>query len=163
MSAKRELFGGAITATLPNRLIDASCVPHRPLVACQLTSSTLQRVLRQVPDTQEVFLYPDSPASIILEILEKVDVADAKDAARYDESSTSSDAFMNDLINSLPCSPSAIPAHWPDIGVYIRASDHTNAHTQIVKRHSPVVQLSRVIRTTTQAPSSSRKPRQRRL
>ncbi|KZV70487.1 Mog1p/PsbP-like protein [Peniophora sp. CONT] len=64
MSSKRDLFGGAITATLPTSLIDASD-------------------LRQIPDTQEVFLSPTSDVSIILEILESVPATDLIDAAKY--------------------------------------------------------------------------------
>ncbi|KAJ7632410.1 hypothetical protein FB45DRAFT_912372 [Roridomyces roridus] len=63
-SATRELFGGAITAVAPLNLIDASD-------------------LRQVPDTQEVFLYPDSSASIIVEILQRVDATDDEPAIRF--------------------------------------------------------------------------------
>ncbi|KAJ6546465.1 hypothetical protein DFH09DRAFT_1262897 [Mycena vulgaris] len=63
-STTRELFGGAITATVPAHLVDASD-------------------LRQVPDTQEVLLYPDSSVSIIVEILERVDVAADDPAIRY--------------------------------------------------------------------------------
>lgn len=39
--------------------------------------------LRQVPDTQEVFLYPDSDVSIIVEILERVEPSDFSEAARF--------------------------------------------------------------------------------
>jgi len=39
--------------------------------------------LRQVPDTQEVFLYPDSGVSIIFEVLQRVDKEDDQDAARF--------------------------------------------------------------------------------
>lgn len=39
--------------------------------------------LRQVPNTQEVLLYPDSGKSIILEVLKKVEPTGAEDAARY--------------------------------------------------------------------------------
>lgn len=38
--------------------------------------------LRQVPDTQEVFLYPDSGVSIIVEILQSVEPTEAADIAR---------------------------------------------------------------------------------
>ncbi|KZT65435.1 Mog1p/PsbP-like protein [Daedalea quercina L-15889] len=62
-TATRDLFGGAITATLPAELVDASD-------------------LRQVPDTQEVFLYPDSDISIIFEILQCVDATEAVDIAK---------------------------------------------------------------------------------
>ncbi|KAJ7098130.1 hypothetical protein B0H15DRAFT_772911 [Mycena belliarum] len=60
----RELFGGAITAMAPENLVDASD-------------------LRQVPDTQEVLLYPDSSASIIVEILQRVDATEDDPAIRY--------------------------------------------------------------------------------
>ncbi|KAI0670595.1 Mog1p/PsbP-like protein [Trametes maxima] len=62
MSGLRELFGGAITAALPANLIDASD-------------------FRQVPDTQEVFLFPDSSISIIVEVLESVSATDLREAA----------------------------------------------------------------------------------
>uniref|UniRef100_A0A0K3CEM9 Ran-interacting Mog1 protein n=1 Tax=Rhodotorula toruloides TaxID=5286 RepID=A0A0K3CEM9_RHOTO len=51
--AQRQLYGGAITTTIPPSFIDASD-------------------LRQVPDTQEVFLAPDSDLSLITEVLELV-------------------------------------------------------------------------------------------
>ncbi|KAJ6547344.1 Mog1p/PsbP-like protein [Mycena capillaripes] len=63
-SSPRELFGGAITAVVPITLVDASD-------------------LRQVPDTQEVLLYPDSGVSIIVEVLQRVDTADDDSAIRY--------------------------------------------------------------------------------
>ncbi|KAH7930855.1 Mog1p/PsbP-like protein [Leucogyrophana mollusca] len=62
--AQRELFGGAITADLPTRLIDVA-------------------QLREVPDTQEVFIYPDSLASFIVEVLERVDQSDDYEAAKF--------------------------------------------------------------------------------
>ncbi|KAI0685482.1 Mog1p/PsbP-like protein [Cytidiella melzeri] len=64
MSSSRALFGGAIEVTLPQTLVDASD-------------------LRQVPDTQEVFLYPDTSASIIVEVLERVAVSNDDEAARF--------------------------------------------------------------------------------
>ncbi|KAG7452702.1 Mog1p/PsbP-like protein [Guyanagaster necrorhizus] len=64
MSSVRELFGGAVTAICPRNLIDASAI-------------------RQVPDTQEVFLYRDSGVSIIVEILQRVDPPDFRDAAKF--------------------------------------------------------------------------------
>ncbi|KDR73443.1 hypothetical protein GALMADRAFT_609979 [Galerina marginata CBS 339.88] len=64
MHTRRELFGGAITAgTIPD-LIDAAN-------------------LRQVPDTQEVFMYPDSNISIIVEILQRVESSHYSDAIRF--------------------------------------------------------------------------------
>ncbi|KAJ7285625.1 hypothetical protein C8J57DRAFT_1050352 [Mycena rebaudengoi] len=63
-SITRNLFGGAITAVTPPNLVDASD-------------------LRQVPDTQEVFLYPDSSLSIVVEILQRVDPALDDPAIRF--------------------------------------------------------------------------------
>jgi len=63
-SITKELFGGAITALLPANLIDASN-------------------LREVPDNQEVFLYPSSSISIVIEILERVSANSDKDAAKF--------------------------------------------------------------------------------
>ena len=40
--------------------------------------------LRQVPDTQEVFLYPDSGISIIVEILQSVEPTEATEIAKYE-------------------------------------------------------------------------------
>ncbi|KAF9466385.1 hypothetical protein BDZ94DRAFT_1251830 [Collybia nuda] len=60
----RDLFGGAITALTPANLVDASD-------------------LRQIPNTQEVFMYPDSSISIIVEILEKVEPLHFNDAIRF--------------------------------------------------------------------------------
>ncbi|KAH9951393.1 Mog1p/PsbP-like protein [Amylocystis lapponica] len=62
MSTK-ELFGGTITVTLPANLVDAAD-------------------LRQVPDTQEVFMYPDSGISVIVEVLESVEAQDAQGIAK---------------------------------------------------------------------------------
>lgn len=39
--------------------------------------------VRQVPDTQEVFMYPDSNVSIVLEILQRVEPSHYNDAIRY--------------------------------------------------------------------------------
>ncbi|OSD02864.1 Mog1p/PsbP-like protein [Trametes coccinea BRFM310] len=62
MSGLRELFGGAITATLPTTLLDASD-------------------FRQIPDTQEVYLSPTSGISIIVEVLQSVSASDLREAA----------------------------------------------------------------------------------
>jgi len=64
MHIRRELFGGAITADTVPDLIDAAN-------------------LRQVPDTQEVFMYPDSNISIIVEILQRVECSHFNDAIRF--------------------------------------------------------------------------------
>lgn len=60
-SRKYDLFGGAITVDLPPGLIDASD-------------------LRQVPDTQEVFLSPHSDVSYIFDITESVAPRELKQA-----------------------------------------------------------------------------------
>jgi hypothetical protein len=46
----------------------------------------LGRDLRQVPDNQEVFVYPNSPISIIVEILERVAQEDDQEAAKFGSS-----------------------------------------------------------------------------
>ncbi|KAF5365680.1 hypothetical protein D9758_003149 [Tetrapyrgos nigripes] len=93
-----QLFGGAITADAPASLIDASD-------------------LRQVPDTQEVFLFPDSSISIVIEVLQKVEPTDFADAVKFhfdslahDNSAASSQVFA---VTTLPndrgdATPSAV-------------------------------------------------------
>ncbi|TCD66454.1 hypothetical protein EIP91_001334 [Steccherinum ochraceum] len=73
--AQKEFFGGAITATL--RLPDSGSL------SILHDRRAIQSDLRQVPDTQEVFLYPDSSKSLILEVLERVEAVGAEDAARF--------------------------------------------------------------------------------
>ncbi|KAK9896024.1 Mog1p/PsbP-like protein [Cystobasidium minutum MCA 4210] len=67
-SQTRDLFGGALTTSLPGNVMDASD-------------------FRQVPDTQEVFLSEDSDNSIIFEILQVVSegaaAADLREAAQF--------------------------------------------------------------------------------
>lgn len=59
-SAPRDLFGGAITARVPRSFLDAS-------------------EFRPVPDTQEVFIDDASGATVIIELLERVeDVPDSE-------------------------------------------------------------------------------------
>ncbi|KAG8720014.1 hypothetical protein FRC08_001373 [Ceratobasidium sp. 394] len=59
-----RLFGGAIDIDLPADLLDASD-------------------LRQVPDTQEVFLATDSDVSVVIEILERVEPDEPAQAAKF--------------------------------------------------------------------------------
>lgn len=47
------------------------------MLTLQVTSD-----FRQIPDTQEVFVAKDSGSSLILEILEKVDATEPKEAAQ---------------------------------------------------------------------------------
>ncbi|KAF8520205.1 Mog1p/PsbP-like protein [Hysterangium stoloniferum] len=63
MSALRELFGGAIVMNVPKFFLDASD-------------------LRQVPDTQEVFLDPNSNFSLIVDILQRVDADEDERAVK---------------------------------------------------------------------------------
>lgn len=59
-----KLFGGAISTIAPSNLIDASTI-------------------RQVPDTQEVLLFPDSSISIVVEILQRVEPNDNHEAVKF--------------------------------------------------------------------------------
>ncbi|KIO13287.1 hypothetical protein M404DRAFT_18783 [Pisolithus tinctorius Marx 270] len=60
----RALFGGAVTAILPSAVLDISDI-------------------RQVPDSQEAFLYPKSDAFLSIEVLQRVPPEDDAEAARY--------------------------------------------------------------------------------
>ncbi|GAA6060536.1 hypothetical protein JCM10212_006900 [Sporobolomyces blumeae] len=105
----RQLFGGAITATLPAPFLDASD-------------------LRQVPDTQEVFLSPDSDLSLIVEVLEYVTDDGAGDSleagARFhfsslahDNSASSSDISSIRLPDpaSTAAEPPSVPTQGPAV------------------------------------------------
>ncbi|KDQ59449.1 hypothetical protein JAAARDRAFT_205498 [Jaapia argillacea MUCL 33604] len=76
----KPLFGGAIIADFPTDLLDASDI-------------------REVPDSQEVFLYRSSSVSIIVEILQGVDEADPLSAARFhfDSLATDNAASSNEV------------------------------------------------------------------
>jgi len=63
MSTRRALFGGAIVFDIPPECIDVSD-------------------FRQVPDTQEVFLYPESGISVVVEVLQRVAPDDIVEAAK---------------------------------------------------------------------------------
>ncbi|PWN19326.1 Mog1p/PsbP-like protein [Microstroma glucosiphilum] len=75
-STSRELFGGAITSQLPQGLIDASD-------------------LRQIPDNQEVLLFPGSDVTCVVEVLETVTEGQAgsntEEAIRFHFSSLAHD------------------------------------------------------------------------
>ncbi|BGP14069.1 hypothetical protein JCM10213_002364 [Rhodosporidiobolus nylandii] len=94
----RPLYGGAISTTLPANFIDASD-------------------LRQVPDTQEVFLSPDSDLSFIVEVLELVKddgAADSLDAAvRFHFSSLAHDNTALSFTVSAVSLPSSTPSPAP--------------------------------------------------
>ncbi|KAH7107444.1 Mog1p/PsbP-like protein [Auriculariales sp. MPI-PUGE-AT-0066] len=111
--AKRDLFGGAITIELPqDNLVDASD-------------------LREVPDTQEVFLHADSTVSWVIEILQRVGAQDASDAARFhfDSLAHDNDAEQSEVVGisipSVSSTPSATPAPivltgWQTVAKYNR-------------------------------------------
>ncbi|KAJ4488181.1 hypothetical protein J3R30DRAFT_3279179 [Lentinula aciculospora] len=82
-----QLFGGAITAIAPSNLLDAS-------------------EIRQVPDNQEVLLFPDSSVSIIVEILQRVEPNDNQNAIQYHFDSLAHD---NDAVSSEVFSVNDIP------------------------------------------------------
>ncbi|ODN77475.1 hypothetical protein, variant [Cryptococcus amylolentus CBS 6039] len=96
--APRPLFGGAIALALPQDSIDASD-------------------LRQIPDNQEVFLFPHSDTALVLEVLELVEEGGAKDdlweAAKFhfgsiahDNASLSSTIFTSPPSSPIPSTPS---------------------------------------------------------
>ncbi|GAA5974488.1 hypothetical protein JCM11641_003251 [Rhodosporidiobolus odoratus] len=96
-STLRDLYGGAIVSSLPTDYVDASD-------------------LRQIPDTQEVFLSPDSDVSLIIEVLELVKEEGAADsleaAARFHFSSLAHDSSaLSSTISSvtLPSSDTPLP------------------------------------------------------
>ena len=61
---RRELFGGAIVMGVPRRFADVSGI-------------------RQVPDTQEVFVCQETDQSVIVEVLELSEEADVAHAAQF--------------------------------------------------------------------------------
>jgi hypothetical protein len=84
----KMLFGGAITAYMPEGLLDVSCVSVSSL---RCTADHPPSDLRQVPDTQEVYLDPLSNVSLILEILVRVEPNALKDAAVWAGTSIGAD------------------------------------------------------------------------
>ncbi|KDN37019.1 Mog1p/PsbP-like protein [Tilletiaria anomala UBC 951] len=102
-TVRRHLFGGAITAELPQSFIDAS-------------------ELRQVPDNQEVMISSSSDTSIILEVLESVKEGDANEnmeaAVRYHFDSLAHDnSALSSTIESttfLDTSSFPVPPPLPD-------------------------------------------------
>ncbi|KAF9451195.1 Mog1p/PsbP-like protein [Macrolepiota fuliginosa MF-IS2] len=112
----RDLFGGAITAKMPSYLVDASD-------------------LRQIPDNQEVFLYPHNDASLIVEVLESVDETDNSKAIKFHFDSLAHDnsAERSEVqeISVIPndrgdATPSAIVLH----GIqYVKKFNHHESDT----------------------------------
>ncbi|KAI0290444.1 hypothetical protein BC826DRAFT_1026436 [Russula brevipes] len=96
-----NLFGEKIKANFPKGFLDAS-------------------LLREVPDTQEVYLASNSDDSIIVEILERVSQTDSVEAAKYHFEAIAHDndahSFFATEVNEIPtnCSdwiPSFIVLH----------------------------------------------------
>ena len=78
----RNLFGGFITATLPDSLLDLNDDPYVPLFSVFLSTHSPRSWVQEVPDTQEVFRYGHSNALIIIEVLEKVGSQDDDDPVK---------------------------------------------------------------------------------
>ncbi|EAL19870.1 hypothetical protein CNBG0130 [Cryptococcus deneoformans B-3501A] len=91
----RPLFGGAISLDLPQNSIDASD-------------------LRQIPNNQEVFLFPHSDTALVLEILEMVEEGGAREdlweAAKFHFNSIAHDNASLDSTILTPAPPSSIPS-----------------------------------------------------
>ena len=75
----KDLFGGAIKASLPSTYQDVSYVSRPLLYFCRLTRRNLAdehlSEIRQVPDNQEVYLDANGFSSIVVDILERVEAA----------------------------------------------------------------------------------------
>ncbi|EJD52905.1 Mog1p/PsbP-like protein [Auricularia subglabra TFB-10046 SS5] len=113
--AERELFGGTITLNLPaNNLVDAS-------------------TLREVPDTQEVYLHTDCTASWIIEILQRVDADDPIEAAKFhfnalahDNDATKSEVVEVRALDTGPHAPNTpapvVCVGWQEVAKYNRTA-----------------------------------------
>ncbi|CAK5279573.1 unnamed protein product [Mycena citricolor] len=101
-SSTRQLFGGAIVTEAPSGLVDAS---YSIFSACVFPSCFLSD-LRQIPDNQEVFLYPASAVSIIVEILERVESSEDDAAIRFHFDSLAHDnSASSTTVNSVSSIP----------------------------------------------------------
>lgn len=76
-----HLFGGAISLELPDGLVDASLVRFSGCIY-NVSSHFELSELRQIPDTQEVFLTPNSDVTYIVEILESVEQENLSEAVK---------------------------------------------------------------------------------
>ncbi|KAJ4456202.1 putative ran guanine nucleotide release factor [Paratrimastix pyriformis] len=86
----KSLFGGAITATLPKGWTDGS-------------------LIREIPDNQEVFTCPQTPRSMIIELLEYQAVPD-QDALRvHFEEITRLNEAANTQLGTTAVFPGSIP------------------------------------------------------
>jgi hypothetical protein len=83
ISATQELFGGAIKAAIPSNAVDASYVTSSlKAISSTTPCATVLSDFRQVPDTQELFIFPDTNVSMIIEVLERVEADDPIEAAK---------------------------------------------------------------------------------
>ncbi len=69
------LFGGAITASLPSTYADVRSATNSTMKETHLTHDS---EIRQVPDNQEVYLDTNGFASIVVDILERVEKPDTE-------------------------------------------------------------------------------------
>jgi len=92
MSHARQLFGGAITVSLPSQMVDAS-------------------EFRDIPDNQEVFVDNDSDVSWIIEILQRVDTPSFSDAitTHFDALASDNEADGKRVDEVVPPSTPVLP------------------------------------------------------
>ena len=83
--------------------------PHKP-------SLDLGSDLRQVPDTQEVFVYPDSQISIVVEVLQRVAPDDDTEAAKF---------------GALSISPTKYPTQFPRFHFDSLADDNSAVSSSV--------------------------------
>lgn len=88
---QRELFGGAVTINIPENFVDVSDI-------------------RQVPDNQEVFIDPGSDLSLVIEILQRVEKEDDKEAIEFHFSALADDnsASSSRIFEILPQNDSQV-------------------------------------------------------
>ncbi|OMH78409.1 Ran guanine nucleotide release factor, partial [Zancudomyces culisetae] len=82
MNVTHKLYGGYMSISIPNTLLDASQI-------------------RQIPDNQEVFLNPENDESLIVEILEYQDVPNSEALrVHFDNLAEENDAKLHKLLLS---------------------------------------------------------------
>lgn len=72
-----QLFGGAITVELPNCFADVRYVREKRGVA-KTALANIHSAIREVPDTQEVYLDKDGFTSVIFDLTERIEEAEAR-------------------------------------------------------------------------------------
>jgi hypothetical protein len=95
-----NLFGeNGMRASLPINLIN---VAYGSL-SCQMLYPIDQINLRdtqEIPNSQEIFVYRDCGASIIIDILQKADIEDPEAAAKWVSVHVVQEALMQDITDS---------------------------------------------------------------